>query len=136
MTPQAMADMHARAFAPERGWRAEEFASLVASPFVTCLSVGGGFALIRTVADETELLTLAVDPSHRRKGVATQLMQDWLTTVAAQSAYLEVASDNGAAMALYLKHGFAIVGRRAGYYARPDGPAVDAVLMQAALTHR
>ena len=136
MTPQAMAQLHARAFAPERGWQASEFANLIASKFVTAFVKPHGFALTRQIADEAELLTLAVDPEHHRKGIASDLMRDWLVSLGEGTAFLEVAADNGPAQALYAKHGFAPVGRRKAYYARPGAPSVDAVLMQLAVTRR
>lgn len=134
MTPERMADLHARAFAPERGWTAAEFAALLASPHVRCLAHTHGFALVREIAGEAELLTLAVDPDHRRRGIAAQLMQDWRKSAQAATAFLEVAADNLAAQSLYRQHGFDVSGRRKGYYTRPDGPKVDAVIMKASLT--
>ena len=47
-----------------------------------------------------------------------------------ESLFLEVAADNDAAIALYKKQGFETVGRRAGYYARSDHPAVDAIVLR------
>lgn len=42
--------------------------------------------------------------------------------------HLEVAEDNAAAVALYAAAGFRQVGIRPGYYRRPRGPAVTALL--------
>lgn len=136
MTPDQMATLHAAAFLPERGWTAEEFRSLTMSKLVSCHTQAHGFALVRTVLDETELLTLAVDPAYRRQGIADILMRTWLESSEAVLALLEVAADNAPARALYAKYGFAESGRRTGYYHRTNGPAVDAVLMQAAVTRR
>ena len=133
MTPQQMAQLHQAAFSAERGWQADEFRQLLASEYVRFFGREGGFALVRTVAREAELLTLAVAPGSQRQGIANALMTEWMSQVRAESAFLEVASDNQAALSLYRKHGFAPVGRRMAYYRRPDGPAVDAVLMQASL---
>jgi ribosomal-protein-alanine N-acetyltransferase len=47
----------------------------------------------------------------------------------AERMFLEVAEDNAAARALYARAGFAEAGRRRGYYARPDGPAADALVL-------
>ena len=44
--------------------------------------------------------------------------------------YLEVAEDNAAAQRLYRALGFATVGRRPGYYARPEIEAVDALTLR------
>ena len=136
MTPRQLAALHAAAFAPERGWSAQEFVDLLAQPRCFLHICAHGFALVRTLARETELLTLAVDPGHRRCGAATLLVAEWLRTAAcdADTAFLEVAADNLAARALYARHGFAACGLRKGYYTRPHGPPADAVVMKRALT--
>lgn len=136
MTSDDLAALHAVAFAPERGWSAAEFDALLASPYVTLFACLHGFALVRVVAGEAELLTLAVDPTHHRQGGADRIMHDWMGSISADSAFLEVAEDNTAALKLYTKHGFAVSGRRRGYYARPNGPAIDALMMKVALTRR
>ena len=136
MTPERMAEIHNAAFAPQRGWTVSEFSDLCASELVECFAVPDGFALIRTVANEAELLTLAVHPHGQRRGSADKIMQNWMTSTQADTAFLEVAADNHAALALYAKHGFVPCGRRKGYYSRTDGPPVDAVLMRVALTPR
>jgi ribosomal-protein-alanine N-acetyltransferase len=43
--------------------------------------------------------------------------------------HLEVAASNIAAQRLYSKLGFAQSGLRKAYYAKPSGPAEDAVIM-------
>lgn len=134
MTPEDIARLHAAAFAPERGWTDTEIADLLRSPHVALFYRAGGFALVRTVAREAELLTLAVHPDMRRQGIANALMTDWMRGANADIAFLEVASDNLGALALYHTHGFAKIGLRVGYYRRPFGPAVDAVLMKIDLT--
>ncbi len=136
MTPERMAEIHMAAFAPQRGWTVAEFSDLCASELVECFAVPDGFALVRTLATEAELLTLAVHPHRQRRGSADKLMQNWMTNTQADTAFLEVAADNHAALALYAKHGFVPCGRRKDYYSRARGPAVDAVLMRAALTSR
>jgi ribosomal-protein-alanine N-acetyltransferase len=131
-----MADLHATAFAPERGWSAQEFSDLLAQPHCHAYIAAGGFALARILAGETELLTLAVSPDMRRRGRASALLAQWITAAAplADTAFLEVAADNTAARALYARHAFAACGRRKGYYARPGGTAVDALMMTRPLT--
>ena len=133
MTPEAMARLHAAAFAPERGWSAREFEALCASPHVRTYSVAHGFALLRVVADEAELLTLGVAPDQRRRGIADALMRQWIRDCGARRAFLEVAEDNVAAQALYARHGFTVAGRRKAYYSRPGAPSADALLMHAPL---
>ncbi len=133
MTPKELAHLHAKAFAPQRGWAEDEFATLCGSAHVHLYCAPHGFALVRAVADEAELLTLAVDPDHHRLGIASELMRNWMSNCQAANAFLEVAADNTSAIALYCKFGFEIAGRRKAYYARKNEPRVDALLMQAAL---
>lgn len=134
--PDDLARLHRAAFTVSRPWSAAEIADLLKSPHVTLFCDPHGFALTRLVAGEAELLTVAVDPAHHRKGIAEGLLRDWLEglTGQAETAFLEVAADNAAAQALYLKLGFADVARRKGYYARADAANVDAVIMRLALT--
>jgi ribosomal-protein-alanine N-acetyltransferase len=136
MTADEMAAVHARAFDQERAWNAAEFSDLLDSPFVQAFTHDFGFALTRSVAGETELLTLAVDPGQRRKGIARRLLCRWLDAPAqsADTAFLEVAADNTAAIALYLDLGFATIATRPAYYARKNGSVADALIMQRALT--
>jgi ribosomal-protein-alanine N-acetyltransferase len=133
------ADLHRLAFTPlgERPWSRQELAELLASPGVQglLLQLGAkevGFALCRVAADEAELLTLAVDPAHQRRGVGRSLLAAAIEHVAgagARTLYLEVAVDNRGARALYDKAGFEESGRRATYYPREDGRTADALLM-------
>lgn len=131
-----LARLHRAAFTVSRPWSAAEIDGLLDSPYVTLFRHSNGFALARLVAGEAELLTVAVDPAHHRKGIAEGLLRDWLTTLkdGAETAFLEVAADNAAAQALYGKLGFAEVARREGYYARAGAANADAVIMQLALT--
>ena len=92
-----------------------------------------GFLMGRVVAGEAEVLTIAVDPAARRQRVGAALMARFLGEAKARGAevaFLEVAADNLAALGLYEGAGFAPSGRRRGYYHRPDGAAIDAILMQ------
>lgn len=136
MTPFQMAKIHQAAFTHERGWGADEFASLLTQPYTAAFTAQGGFALTRTLVGESELLTLAVSPNHQRRGIASDLLTRWIEAVTprAETAFLEVAADNLGALALYAKHGFTQTGHRKAYYARPGAVAVDAALMSRALT--
>ena len=141
----ALAQAHARSFAP--AWSASDIATLLAAPggFATAARAADdpdrvtGFLLARAIAGEAEILTLAVDPAHRRQGVARALLEasaGVATAAGAETMFLEVAADNDAAVALYQSAGFQPVGRRRGYYARADGPAVDALVLRRALNRR
>ncbi len=128
MSPEALARLHAACFTRPRPWSADEFAGLMAGTGAFLLTDAHGFLLGRVIADEAELLTLAVDPAHRRRGIAARLLarfKDRAATLGAVTAFLEVAADNRAARALYVGAGWTQAGSRRGYYA----PGVDAVVM-------
>lgn len=136
MTPATMATLHARCFRQPRPWLAHEFVAIASDPLCFTLFESDGFLIGRAVADEAEILTLAVDPDARRKGVASKLVQGFLAQAknrSAVSVFLEVAANNTAAISLYLQAGFTKAGLRRGYYAPPGAAAVDAVIMSRAV---
>jgi ribosomal-protein-alanine N-acetyltransferase len=136
VTPQQLADLHKAAFKTERPWSAAEFESLLSNPHVAVCTKPQGFALARTVAGESELLTLAVDPVHQRQGIGRTLTMEWLAAIApvADTAFLEVAADNNAAHALYLSLGFSEIARRNAYYARKNAAPADAIVLRCDIT--
>ena len=134
MTPDSLAQIHAAAFNVDRSWSAQEFRDLCASSYTYLTTASQGFALWRSIADEAELLTIAVHPAQQNQGTGRQLMETWMTQAAtsAVTAVLEVAADNNAACALYARFGFRTLATRSKYYARPGG-RVDALVMRASL---
>jgi ribosomal-protein-alanine N-acetyltransferase len=133
----SLARLHAAAFDPP--WTAREFAELMEGPGVFALAAEApdgdlaGFILCRAVAGEAEILTLAVPPARRRRGVALALtLAAGLAATGCEAMFLEVGEDNPAAVALYEKAGFAPVGRRPGYYDRGNA-RVDALVMRRTL---
>jgi ribosomal-protein-alanine N-acetyltransferase len=137
MTPDEMAACHVRAFAGQgRGWSVSEFAGLLDSPRVFAVGDARAFALGRVIADEAELLTLACDPAHRRKGLGRACLAGFEAEARARgavTAFLEVAADNEAARGLYGAAGYAEITRRVGYYAHAEATSVDAIVMRKAL---
>ncbi|MEQ9111769.1 MAG: ribosomal protein S18-alanine N-acetyltransferase [Rhodospirillaceae bacterium] len=130
---EVLAALHHNAF--DMSWRKDSFADLLSHPgtygWIACDKNPLGFILCRSVADESEILTLAVAKTNRRLGLGTCLLAATIDREQAQGSegmHLEVAADNTAARALYEKAGFHISGKRKGYYAR-NGDAVDAILM-------
>ena len=92
----------------------------------------GGFLLWRRAADEAEIVTLAVRPEARRRGLGGRLLGRTMDRAREQGVtrlFLEVADDNLAALALYGSRGFEPVGKRPDYYARPDGSRADALIL-------
>ena len=132
--------LHRESFGPmgERVWTRQDIAELLASPGVSGLLLQAdgqdiGFALCRTVADESELLSVAVHAGHRRRGAGRALLQaiaDHVRTAGAAALFLEVGADNPAAQFLYTRMGFQAVGRRAAYYGRGQAPPADAIVMR------
>jgi ribosomal-protein-alanine N-acetyltransferase len=134
MTPEALAALHALAFTDTpRPWRVAEFAALLRQPGMLLVTREGGFALGRVAGTEVELLTLAVDPEARRRGIGRALVASFEAEAVAQGAsesFLEVAATNAGARALYAGLGYSEAGRRRGYYRRPNAPAVDALVLR------
>ncbi len=129
-TAARLADIHAAAFSTP--WDAASLETLLDQVGVFALEEADGFILLRAVADEAEILTLAVRPSARRRGLGDRLVRSGGAAAAARGAtrlFLEVADDNAAALALYADAGFVEAGRRPGYYARPDGGRTDALIL-------
>lgn len=90
-------------------------------------------ALARVAADEAELLTIGVARAWRRAGLARRLIGAVAREArdrGARRLFLEVAEDNASARALYGEESFQVVGRRRAYYARGNGPAIDALTMR------
>lgn len=143
-TPEHASDMarlHATLFNP--AWDAPAILKLLEHPGATSFvattgfpKVMVGFVLGQLAADEAEILSIGVVPEWQRHGLGLRLV-DGLAKAAqraqAKRLFLEVATDNPAALALYGKLGFAEVGRRKGYYQRPGAAAVDAVVLAKSL---
>jgi ribosomal-protein-alanine N-acetyltransferase len=139
----SLAAIHATAFA--RAWSPLEFQSLLAERGVMAdgLFVGRegilgrtaqpvGFILSRIVLDEAEILTVAIRPDCRGRGYSRSLLSrhlDELSRRGVGQVHLEVEVGNAPAIALYRRLGFRETGRRPGYYRKPDGSRVSALMM-------
>jgi ribosomal-protein-alanine N-acetyltransferase len=125
----ALAAVHAASF-PD-AWTPQALADLLATPGTFVFHQSDGFVMARVAGDEAEILTIAVVPGARGRGVATALLAAAAAHalgVGGQSLFLEVGVENAPARALYARAGFAPVGQRKGYY---DGK--DALVLRAAL---
>ena len=90
-----------------------------------------GFMLMRCVADEAELLLLAVDPDFQSRGAGAGLVAHFVDRASGWGAHhlhLEVRQSNPA-VHCYQRHGFTVAGRRRDYYHGPDGDPHDALTM-------
>ena len=138
---QECARLHAAGFA--HPWSAHEVAALISASSTLAAAavdpVSGrmqGFVLARLAADEAEILTIAVDPPARGRGVGRALLAANLRQAAnagARVMFLEVDEDNAPALALYKHFGFIKVGQRTGYYRRNGGAQATAIVMRKAL---
>jgi ribosomal-protein-alanine N-acetyltransferase len=131
---ELLGELHARAF--DKAWSAAEIAKLMENTAVFALISRGedaqGFVMAWAAAGDAELLTVAVVPEARRKGVGASLVTSAGVAAlvrGAASMHLEVAEDNAAARALYAKLGYEEAGRRHAYYAG-EGGSVDAIVMR------
>lgn len=138
-SPQ-LATLHAASFA--RGWTRREIEELMASPTVDVVGakLGSellGMAMVRSAADEGEVLSIAVLHEWRGMGLARRLLNEALGCLArarAHNCFLEVEAANLAALALYKSLGFRETGRRKGYYHHEGGG--DALILSCPLTER
>jgi len=92
--------------------------------YIVARVLGGGYSEIRD---------LAVEPSVRRRGIATALLNNAIKALyyrGATKVFLEVRSSNKPAQALYQKLGFIATGIRRNYY---NAPQEDAILMEKTL---
>lgn len=127
------------AFDPEFGeaWTEAQCAGILGMPGSWLLiarsgTEPAGFALLRTIADEAELLLIAVRKRFRRQGVARALLDhaaDQAFREGATMLHLEVRSGNPA-MELYRHFGFVQVGIRQGYYRGRTGKVFDALTLK------
>jgi tRNA threonylcarbamoyladenosine biosynthesis protein TsaB len=138
----ALAALHTTSF--DRPWDEAALRDLLAGPGVFAFTINqngrlAGFELARAAGGEAEILTLAVLPAARGGGLGRALMRKaaaHAATLGADGLFLEVGTENPAALALYAGLGFARVGARKGYYdsrSQTRTGSGDALVLKAAL---
>ena len=131
-----LARIHAASF--HRGWGEAEFEGMLSerNTLVHRLRQGGaviGFSVSRIAADEAEILSIAVAPSHRGRGLSRDLFLTHLGHLAGRgvrTVFLEVEENNHPARKLYERAGFAVAGRRERYYKEAGGVELNALVMR------
>jgi ribosomal-protein-alanine N-acetyltransferase len=129
-----LARLHAASFAD--AWSAGWIAKLLAQPGIFAFAAGGetgGFVLVRAAGGEAEILTLAVAPAARRRGIGSSLVLaacHQAQEMGAEAVFLEVGQANEPAKLLYARLGFREVGRRKGYFQRSGGSNEDALVFR------
>lgn len=129
------ARMDREIFGPD-AWSEDFFWMQAASPSVFLAAAYAedglaGFAGLSISGREAEILTIATHPNIRGRGAGRLLLQSLLDTARArgvEAVYLEVRSDNTAALGLYESLGFVVLHTRPGYYR-----GADALVMRASL---
>lgn len=120
-------------------WSAGDFVSLMSMPhaiFLVAVDVSGavaGYVMAMVVADESEILNIAVDPARRGGAIGGMLLDAALTAGESQgvvSTFLEVRESNEPAIRLYRSRGFEEISRRKKYY---RSPAEDALVLRRAM---
>jgi ribosomal-protein-alanine N-acetyltransferase len=90
-----------------------------------------GYLICARYDEAYHVMTIAVDPDHRRAGIASTLLDALIERAGEDANYtLEVRVSNLGAIALYERYGFRSVGNRPRYYA-DNGE--DALIMWRAL---
>jgi len=107
-------------------WSRSMFAGEIAKPSSICLGAYDaetgelvGYLIISRYVDAWHVMNVAVAPEHRRRGIATALLDRLfeLTAEDGRRGYtLEVRVSNTQAIALYERRGFRGRGIRRGYY--------------------
>lgn len=92
-----------------------------------------GYCALSLMADEAELLTVAIKEEFRHKGVAKKMLEfafDYAKNQGKTKVFLEVRVSNCKAIDLYKKLGFVEISRRKNYYKAGAGQAEDALIFQ------
>ena len=93
----------------------------------------GGFGAAMVNCDTADLLDIAVEPSLRKNGTGSALMQfmcDECKSRGVKEIFLEVRTTNAGAIALYKKFGFEQISVRKNYY---SSPLCDGLVMRKTL---
>jgi ribosomal-protein-alanine N-acetyltransferase len=86
-----------------------------------------GLIAFRIMADEAEILNLAVEEGQRRRRIGSRLMGKAVAeceSAGVRKIFLEVRESNAAAQTFYARRGFRVEGRRRAYYREPTEDAL------------
>ena len=115
-------------------WGRRDFELAIDNKTRICIFLEGvGFILLQLVADEAEVLMIWIAQNMRQKGYATKIMNsaiEYLVKSYIVDIYLEVATDNIAAIQLYNLFEFIEIGCRKDYYKGKNGANIDAIVMK------
>ncbi len=138
---EQISHVSAAAFDPSYGeaWNVGQIIAIIGLPgyqLFGCMAPEGGglagFAIVRRMLDESELLLLAVHPAMQRCGMARAMIEYWRAAArkgGVERLLLEVRADN-MARTLYQQMGFSRIATRPNYYRGGDGKLRDSETMQ------
>lgn len=128
---QRCTELERALFAGDDPWNADAFLQALAEGHHYVAARTGdsliGYAGLARIEAEAEIHTLAVDAAHQGRGIGRALLRALLEYAEGATVFLEVRTDNEAAIRLYRSAGFAVIATRRGYY-RPSG--ADAFTMR------
>lgn len=132
--------LHADAFA--NYWNVSDFNDFFSTPGTlawlayTSDGTAAGMVVLRIQMEQADIITIAVKPQFRRRGIARALMQQAMnvaTQQRAQKLFLDVEDNNIAAHQLYKELEFEQISRRKLYYRQKNGSYTDALVMMCKL---
>jgi ribosomal-protein-alanine N-acetyltransferase len=118
-------------------WNIEQLRSMLNMPYIDVLMAYAengqcaGFAITRTIAEEAEIMLIAIAPEFQRKSVGGQMLEHIISTSrngGVKQIFLEVRSNNGA-LDFYRKYGFSQIGCRKNYYKGSENNRYDALTL-------
>ncbi|MFV1362853.1 ribosomal protein S18-alanine N-acetyltransferase [Mycolicibacterium elephantis] len=128
LTPQdaaRCAELEAQLFDGDDPWPARAFLAELAAKHIHYVAArtddklvgyAGIARLGRKRPYEYEIHTVGVDPAYQGQGIGRQLVTRLLEIASGATVFLEVRTDNEAAIKLYESLGFVILGVRKRYY--------------------
>jgi ribosomal-protein-alanine N-acetyltransferase len=103
-------------------WSLAMFVLELSKPSSICIAAAtenglAGYLVCSRYADVWHLMNVAVEPNHRREGIATQMMERLFEDAGPDARYtLEVRTSNRVAISMYERFGFRAAGHRRRYY--------------------
>lgn len=125
-------------------WTREQWSRELSDPRRLCLGHHDDQAGLTAIAcgwlvvDELHITAVAVDPDHRRRGRAMEVLGALLQRArqhGANHATLDVAAENTPAIALYSQFGFRTAGCRKGYYQNGKDALIQWVRLSSSSTN-